>query len=179
MIRLLELFWLCLRVGLFTFGGGAVIVPLIQQNLVAEGFMTIEESIDMVAIAQMTPGPFAINAATFAGTKLAGLPGAVMATLGMILPSLVITMLIARFFFTFRQKVGVQAVLSGIRPVMPALIAGSVWVIAKRTLFLADGYMDLPSLLISLAVLVLLWRVKMSPALLFVLCGAAGAVFLR
>jgi len=179
MIRLLQLFWLCLRVGLFTFGGGAAIVPLIQQSLVAEGFMTTNEAIDMVAISQMTPGPFSINAATFAGTKLAGVLGAVVATLGMILPSLVITLLIARFFFSFHQKTAVKAALSGIRPVVLALIAGSVWVIARQSLFFTGWTPDWAVVVLALTVFVLLWRTKISPALLLVLCGAFGAIFLR
>lgn len=179
MIRLLQLFWLCLRVGLFTFGGGAAIVPLIQQSIVAEGFMTQSEAIDMVAVSEMTPGPFAVNAATFAGTKLAGVVGGAVAALGMILPSLVITILIARFFFSFHKKTAVRAALSGIRPVVPALIAGSVWVIVRQALFFAGWTPDWPAMALALAVFVLLWRTKISPALMLVLCGAFGAIFLR
>ncbi len=179
MIRLLQLFWLCFRVGLFTFGGGAAIVPLIQQNLVSEGFMSMDESVDMIAISQMTPGPFAVNAATFAGTKLAGILGACVATLGMVLPSVLITLCIARFFFSFNKKPSVQAALSGIRPVVLALIAASIWSIAHKALFVTGFAPDIPAMVIAVLVFGLLWRTKVSPALLMVVCGAFGALFLR
>lgn len=179
MILLLKLFWLCLRVGLFTFGGGAAIVPLIQQSLVAEGFMSMNEAVDMIAISQMTPGPFAVNAATFAGTKLAGLGGAAVATLGITLPSVLISLLIARFFFSFNKKPAVQSALSGIRPVVLALIASSIWAIAGSALFLPGGGPDIPSIVIAVAVFGLLWQTKASPALLMLVSGVFGAVFLR
>jgi chromate transporter len=178
-MRLLQLFWLCLRVGLFTFGGGMAIVPLVQQSLVSEGFMTMDESIDMIAVSQMTPGPFAVNAATFAGTKLAGFPGAVLATLGMTLPSVLITLLVARFFFSFHKRPAVRAALGGIRPAVLALITGAVWSTAQAALILPGGGADIWGLVMALAVFALLQRTKVSPALLLLLCGAVGAAALR
>ncbi len=176
---LLALFWLCLKVSLFTFGGGAAVVPLMQQTLVTGGFMTLQESVDLVAIAQMTPGPFSINAATFAGMKLFGFGGAVVATLGVSLPSILLTLLIARFFFSFHKKPTVQAVLSGIRPVVLALIASAVWVIARQSLVLPAGGLDLPAIAIALAVFFAAWRLKANPALLMLGAAAVGTLFLR
>lgn len=179
MSELLQLFFMCLKIGVFTFGGGLAIVPLIQQNLMAGGFMTLEESVDMIAISQMTPGPFAINAATFAGMKLAGIPGALAATAGMALPSILITLLVAKFFFSFHKTRGVQAALSGIRPAVLALIAGSVWIVARQTFVSGSGGIDIASLFIALTVFVLVWRTKASPVLLLLACGLLGAAFLR
>jgi chromate transporter len=141
--------------------------------------MTIDESIDMIAVSQMTPGPFAVNAATFAGTKLAGVPGAVAATLGMALPSILITLLIARFFFAFHKKPTVRAALDGIRPAVLALIAGVVWISARTALLLPGGGVDIWALALALGVFVLLQRTKVSPALLLLLSGAAGAALFR
>ncbi|MDR2671504.1 MAG: chromate transporter [Oscillospiraceae bacterium] len=179
MSRLPELFLLCLRVGLFTFGGGLAIVPLIQQNLVGAGFMTARESVDMIAISQMTPGPFAINAATFAGTKLAGIPGALIATLGMVLPSVLIALLVAKFFFSAYKSQGVQSTLSGIRPVVLALIAGAGLTVARETFFLTGGSVDLPAILLAALVFALLRCTKAGPVWLLTACGLLGALFLR
>jgi chromate transporter len=176
---LFELFLLCLRVGLFTFGGGLAIVPLIQQNLVGAGFMTASESVDMIAISQMTPGPFAINAATFAGTKLAGIPGALIATLGMVLPSVLTALLVAKFFFSAHKSQGVQSTLSGIRPVVLALIAGAGLTVAREAFLPGGGTIDLPAILLAALVFVLLRFTKAGPVWLLTGCGLLGALFLQ
>ncbi|MDR0382308.1 MAG: chromate transporter [Oscillospiraceae bacterium] len=179
MTQLPELFLICLRVGLFTFGGGLAIVPLIQQNLVGAGFMTARESVDMIAISQMTPGPFAINAATFAGTKLAGIPGAVVATLGMVLPSVLIALLVAKFFFSAHKSPGVQSTLSGIRPVVLALIAGAGLTVAQEAFLPTGGAFDLPAVCLAVLVFSLLRFTKANPVWLLTGCGLLGALFLR
>ncbi len=97
----MELVWLYLiflKIGFFTIGGGMAMLPLMQKELVSRELMTLAETVDMVAISQMTPGPFAVNAATFAGMKLYGVAGAAVATLGVITPSVVLTMIVAKFF---------------------------------------------------------------------------------
>ena len=100
----LELFWCFLKVGLFSFGGGYASMPLIQEQVVSShGWLSMGEFTDLVTISQMTPGPIAINSATFVGIKIAGIPGALAATTGCILPACVIVMLIAKLYLKYRS----------------------------------------------------------------------------
>lgn len=182
MAELLTLFWLFCKVGLFTIGGGMAMLPLIQQELVDRGLMSISESIDMVAISQMTPGPFAANCATFVGMRLYGISGAIAATAGVALPSLVICLLVSRWFFRFSGSPVVKSVLSGIKPVVAALVLSGLISVAYSALFpagLAFSAMDIPVLVISAVLTALMLTTKISPALLVVAAGLFGAFFLR
>src|SRR5699024_4798749 len=105
----LELFWSFLQIGLFSFGGGYAAMPLIQGQVVTEhGWLSMAEFTDLVTISQMTPGPIAVNSATFVGIKIAGVPGAAVATLGCILPSCIIVTLIARLYLKYRTMALLQ-----------------------------------------------------------------------
>jgi len=132
---LLQLFLSFFQIGLFSIGGGYAMVPLIQRELVGHGWLTVQEVADVVAISQMTPGPFAINAATFVGMRLGGVPGAIIGTLGVTMPSIIICVIIARFFFGFQKHPTVQGVLYGVRPVTAALIASASWSMASGVLW--------------------------------------------
>ena len=97
---LLELFWSFFQVGLFSIGGGYAALPLIQNQIVdINGWLTLGEFADVITISQMTPGPIAINAATFVGLRLGGLPGAIIATFGCVTPSLIIVLILAMIYF--------------------------------------------------------------------------------
>lgn len=123
---ILQLFLSFIKVGLFSVGGGYAAIPLIQNQIVdVHGLMTLEEFTDLITIAEMTPGPISINSATFVGTKLAGIPGAIICTLGCILPAFFICLLLAYFYYKYRQLNGVQKVLSALRPAVVALIASA------------------------------------------------------
>lgn len=123
---ILQLFFSFIKVGLFSVGGGYAAIPLIQNQIVdVHGLMTLEEFTDLITIAEMTPGPISINSATFVGTRLAGLPGAIICTLGCILPSFFICLALAYFYYKYRQLNGVQKVLSALRPAVVALIASA------------------------------------------------------
>jgi chromate transporter len=179
--QLLALFLIFAKIGLFTFGGGLAMIPLIQQELVTGSFMTLRETIDMVAIAQMTPGPFAVNSATFAGMRLYGVPGAAAATLGVTLPSFVICLIVAKRFFGVIAAPPVKSLLAGIRPVVYALILSGAVSICGTAVF-PSGFglpPDVPVLAIAVTVSVLMWKTKLSPVLLVLSCGIFGAVFLR
>lgn len=94
----LQLFWSFLQIGLFSFGGGYAAMPLIQGQVVtSHGWLTMSEFTDLITISQMTPGPIAVNSATFVGLKIAGIPGAVVATVGCILPSCIIVTILANY----------------------------------------------------------------------------------
>ena len=100
----LELFVTFFKIGLFTIGGGYAMLPLIQADVQAHGWMTAEELVNFIAVSESTPGPFAVNVSTYVGAELAGLPGALCATLGVVLPSFLIILLVARFYAAFRSS---------------------------------------------------------------------------
>ena len=133
---LLELFLQFFKIGLFTFGGGYAMIPMISDVVVARGWITAELLVDYIAISESTPGPFAINIATFIGMSQDGIMGAVMATLGVVLPSFIVILIIAKFFLQFSDNRYVKAALSGLRPAVVGLIASATWSIIYSTLFL-------------------------------------------
>ncbi len=123
---LLELLWSFFQIGLFSIGGGYAAMPLIQRQVVdVHPWLTMTQFADIMAIAEMTPGPIAINSATFVGIQVAGIPGAIVATLGCILPSCVIVMTLAYIYYRFRGLKMVQGILAGLRPAVVAMIASA------------------------------------------------------
>jgi chromate transporter len=125
-MTLLKLFLSFLQIGLFSFGGGYAAMPLIQDQVVdLNAWLTMTEFTDLVTIAEMTPGPIAVNAATFVGTRVAGLGGAIISTLGCVLPSFIIVLTLARFYFKYRSLSIVKGILNGLRPAVIALIASA------------------------------------------------------
>lgn len=125
--------------GLFSVGGGYAAIPLIQNQIVyTHQLMTMEEFTDLITIAEMTPGPISINSATFVGTRLAGIPGAIICTVGCIIPAFIICLTLAHFYYKYRSFSGVQTVLSALRPAVVALIASAGMSILLLGLFQAD-----------------------------------------
>lgn len=122
----LQLFWSMFQIGLFSIGGGYVAIPLIQEQIVQlHGWLTATEFTDIITIAEMTPGPIAINSATFVGIRVAGIPGALTATLGCVLPSCIIVLLLAKIYYKYRTLNAMQYILSGLRPAVVAMIASA------------------------------------------------------
>lgn len=124
MIYLL-LFWTFFKIGLFTIGGGYAMIPMIKSEVIAVGWLTEGQLLDFMAISESTPGPFAVNMATFVGFNEAGLLGATCATLGVVLPSFIIIIIVAKIVNKFLTNPYVKYALSGVRPVVVGLI-GSV-----------------------------------------------------
>ena len=123
---LVQLFWSFFQVGLFSIGGGYAAMPLIQKQVVdLHSWLTLTEFTDLITISQMTPGPIAINSATFVGIRIAGIPGALIATLGAILPGCAIVAFLTWIYFRYKNLTVVQDVLGGLRPAVVALIASS------------------------------------------------------
>lgn len=136
---LLKLFFAFMQVGLFSVGGGYAAIPLIQAQIVnIHKLMTMEEFTDLITIAEMTPGPISINSSTFVGTRLSGPLGAVICTLGCIIPSFIICLILAHFYYKYRNFSGVQTVLSALRPAVVALIGSAGASILMLGLFQAD-----------------------------------------
>ncbi|MCI6377313.1 MAG: chromate transporter [Clostridiales bacterium] len=122
----LELLWSFFQIGLFSIGGGYAAMPLIQRQVVdAHSWLTMTQFADIMTIAEMTPGPIAINSATFVGIQVAGIPGAIIATLGCVLPSCVIVMTLAFIYYRFRGLAMVKGILAGLRPAVVAMIASA------------------------------------------------------
>ena len=151
----LDLFWTFFKIGLFTFGGGYAMLPLIQEELLAHGWATLSQLIDFIAVSESTPGPFAVNISTYIGMEMAGLAGAACATLGVILPSFAIILLVARGFQKFRENQIVRGCLRGLKGAVPGLIAAAVLSVG---VFLLAAY--------------LVFRKKLHP--IWVICLSAG-----
>lgn len=182
----LDLFWSFFQVGLFSIGGGMAAMPLIQHQVVElHGWLTLTKFTDLVTIAEMTPGPIAVNAATFVGTRIAGLPGALIATAGCVLPSCIIVSLLAFLYFRFRSLTVVQGVLNGLRPAVVALIASAGCTILLLALFgeggIAGGmeaFNPVAAVLFCTA-LIILRRFRFNPVFVMLGCGVVGgAIYL-
>lgn len=179
----LQLFLSFLQIGLFSFGGGYAAMPLIQGQVVtAHGWLSMSEFTDLITISQMTPGPIAINSATFVGIKIAGIPGALAATIGCILPSCVIVTLIAWLYLKYRNMDTLQSILSSLRPAVVAMIASagvSILISAFWGSSASDSFADTRwSLVLIFAVCVLLLRkFKMNPIWVMILAGVMKAGF--
>ncbi len=124
----LELFWVFLTIGAFTFGGGYAMLPLIQEQVSARWSHVIsdETMINFIAVSESTPGPFAINMATYVGAQMGGVFGSVCATLGVVLPSFVIIIIVAKCYDKFRSSYAVKGCMSGLKPAVVGLIANAV-----------------------------------------------------
>ncbi|HEY8392463.1 MAG TPA: chromate transporter [Capillibacterium sp.] len=165
------LFFSFFKVGAFTIGGGYAMLPVIQREVIENhNWLSTEEFVEILAIAEMTPGPVAINTATFVGYRTAGVPGSVMATLGVVLPSFSMILAIAVFFPRFASHPIAQRIFYGIRPAVVALIAHALYKLGKK--ILVDGFGCIIALAVFLAQLCL--GVPPIPTLLL----AAGAGFL-
>lgn len=123
---LLKLFYTFFKIGLFTFGGGYAMLPLIQDEIVANGWLSLEEMVDFIAVSESTPGPFAINIATYVGVETAGVLGSVAATLGVVLPSFIVILIVAKCYLRFKQSKLVSGAMYGLRSTVVGLMAGAV-----------------------------------------------------
>lgn len=132
---LFELFITFFQIGLFTFGGGYAMISLVSEQTVARGWLTEAELLNMIAVSESTPGPIAVNMATYVGSTQAGVLGSALATLGVVLPSFIIILLISAVAKNFMQLEPVQAALRGVRPCVVALILGTAITLGISTLF--------------------------------------------
>ena len=173
----IQLFLSFFQISLFSFGGGYAALPLIQGQVVnVHHWLSMTEFTDLITISQMTPGPIAINEATFVGMKLTGMPGAVVATLGYITPSCIIVTIIAKLYLKYREMDMLQGILGGIRPAVVALIGSAGISILQTAFWGVSGKMvisDTSWLLVGifLGCVILLRKVKMNPIWVMVLAG--------
>ena len=170
----LQLFWSFLQIGLFSIGGGYAAIPLIQAQVVqAHPWLSMSEFTDLVTIAEMTPGPIAVNSATFVGIRIAGFPGALVATFGCILPSLFIVSLLAFIYYRYKKLSVLQSVLASLRPAVVALIASAGLSILIQVGMTGETLNYVGLVLFDLAFL-LLRKFKWNPILVMCLCGVGN-----
>ena len=177
---LLLLMWAFLQIGLFSIGGGYATLPLIQEQVVERyHWLTPQEFSDILTISQMTPGPLAVNTSTFVGIRIAGIPGAIVATLSCIACGMTISLLLYHFFCGKRQSLYISRTLEGLKAASTGLIASAAGTILLTTLCGASSLLTItslqwPALLLFAGSLLLLRRFKPHPLLLMALTGACG-----
>ena len=177
----LQLFWSFFQVGLFSFGGGYAALPLIQEQVIdVHPWLTSTEFIDILTISQMTPGPIAINTSTFVGTKVAGFPGAIVATLGFVTPSAIIVLTLATLYYKYKGISMVQGIIKGLRPAVVALIASAGLSILLTAFFNKDSFpvqfVDLSWVSVGIFIfsLFILRKFKLNPIYIMLCAGAIG-----
>lgn len=167
-ILLWQLFVAYFKIGLFGFGGGYAMLALVEYEIVrVNSWLSMAEFIDIIAVAEMTPGPVAINAATFTGYRVAGITGAAVATIGVIFPSMIIAVPAARFVSHFYHNQRLQQTLKGLHPAVIALIGTAALVVGKSSIN------DIPAAIFAAGCLLALLFTRLHPLLLI----GAGAVF--
>lgn len=177
----LELFLTFFKIGLFTFGGGYAMLPLIQDAVAENGWLAEEAMVNFIAVSESTPGPFAINIATYVGMETGGFLGAVCATLGVVLPSFIVILIVAKVYKKFRESKTVKGCMTGLRPTVIGLIAAAVLNIGQ-TVFFPDGfaleslnfYNMAISLVIAVTGILLIFKKKIHPILLIVISAVLG-----
>lgn len=176
----LRLFWTFFKIGLFTIGGGYAMLPLIQSETLAHGWLTQEQIVNFIAVSESTPGPFAVNIATFVGMETGGVPGAVCATAGVVLPSFIIILIVAKCFDKYRNSRVVGGCMSGMKPAVVGLIAAAV-ISVGGTVFFPAGISAsvfaspafILSVLIFAAALIMAFR-KTHPIVIICISAAVG-----
>ena len=171
----LELFWVFFLIGAFTFGGGYAMIAMIQQQVVSRGWMETEQLIDFIAIAESTPGPIAVNMATFVGSQMGGVLGALCATLGVVLPSFVVILIVARCFRAFCASKWVKGIMSGLKPAVVGLIASAAATVGGTALF-GKGMAETLFWWVVIAVMLTIsikWK-KLHPVVIICICAVLG-----
>ena len=180
LLKCLELFVTFFKIGLFTFGGGYAMLPLIQEAVLDKSWATEAELVNFIAVSESTPGPFAVNMSTYIGTEQAGFLGAFFATLGVVLPSFIIILIVAKCYEKFQSSKIVKGCMSGLKPCVVGLIGAAVINIAITVLFPEEIFLAAFSgvnIYISLAifaVMVVLAFKKVHPILIICMSAVIG-----
>lgn len=185
---LLELFLSFFEIGALTFGGGYAMIPLVRETVLTRGWLTEEEMLNMIAVAESTPGPIAVNMATFVGSNEAGVLGSVVATLGVVLPSFIIILVISALLKNFMKYKGVNAFLEGVRPCVVALILGTAITLFLSVLLgIGSGSFDFSVDVIGIIIFALIVAIsliykklrgkKPSPILMILISAGLGMIF--
>jgi chromate transporter len=157
------------KIGLFTFGGGYAMIPLMEKEIIqANKWLSMKEFVDIIAIAEATPGPIAVNSATYVGYKMAGVWGAAFATVGVVLPSFVIVISLASLFLKYKDAPAVKAISKGLRAAVTAMIASAAFSMAKASII------DVQGIVIVGLVLFGIFKMKIHPIICIFLAAVLG-----
>ncbi|MDY6826959.1 MAG: chromate transporter [Bacillota bacterium] len=171
-VIILTLYWTFLKIGLFTIGGGYAMIPLMKTEVInGHGWLSAAEFIDIIAVAEITPGPVSVNAATFIGYRLAGIAGALIATLGVITPSFILLMLLSRFLFKLIKEPAAGNFLNGLRSALVALILVAAFTLGQ------SAVIDLTTTLIFLVLLAASLLRRVNPLYLLAVGALCGLLF--
>lgn len=189
MMIFFELFYTFFKIGAFTFGGGYAMLPLIQAEVIAKSWVAEDTLINFIAVAESTPGPFAINIATYIGSEMGGsfgiwgsIFGAFCSTLGVVMPSFIIILIVAKFFEKFKESKAVKGVMSGLKPAVIGLIAGAVISIGKTVFepfFVNSINFSDPMLWVSIGTVIVMSVLafkKVHPIIIICLSAVVGIV---
>ncbi|MBE6856811.1 MAG: chromate transporter [Ruminococcus sp.] len=177
-----ELFLTFFLIGMFTFGGGYAMLPLIQEQVLAKEWVTDAQIVDFIAVSESTPGPFAVNISTYVGIQTGGILGGICATLGVVLPSFIVILIVAKCFDRFRNSKAVSGCMSGLKPAVIGMI-GSAVVSVGMTVFFPAGFNSAVfsnlsfylSLIMFVGAVILAFR-KAHPVLIIALSATLGIV---
>lgn len=180
----LKLFWVFFQVGLLGIGGGYAAIPIIQSHVVdGQGWLTSAQFADLLAIDELTPGPIAINSATFVGMRVAGVGGALIATLGFVVPSVLIVSLLGFLYFRYRKLTIMQSIMKVLRPAVAAAIISAGFTLTILAFWGENGYsskvvdLNIIAVFIFGLALYVLRKYKANPLFVILGTGGLGAVF--
>lgn len=169
-----QLFRIFFKIGAFTIGGGYAMVPIIENEIVTKRqWISKQDFVDLLAIAQSAPGILAVNISIFIGYKLKGVKGAIVSTLGTVLPSFIIILMIAMFFQSFKNNIYVEKMFKAIRPAVVALIAAPTFSMAKT------ARISKYTIWIPVVSALLIWLMDVSPVWIIAVAGVGGFVWGR
>lgn len=172
MTIIIQIFFSFLKIGAFSFGGGYAMLPVIQREIVeSHKWISAKQFIDIIGISQMTPGPIAINSATFVGFKVSGIPGSIAATIGVITFSFILVSIANHYILKFKESNIMKSALAGMRPAMIGLIISVFFSLGR------ESYNDIKSVIIGIITLGLLLSNKLNPILVIIISGILGIVF--
>ena len=167
----LRLYWEFFKTGLFAIGGGMATLPFLKDIGATTGWFSQTDLMNMLAVSESTPGPVGINMATYVGYTVGGVPGAIVATIGEVTPSIIVILIVAAMLAKFRDSQYVANAFYGLRPATVGLIAA-----AALLLMNSENFIDYKSFLIFGAAFILTWKFKINPILMIILAGIAGMV---
>lgn len=169
---LIRLYLAFLKIGTFSFGGGYAMLPFMQKEIVENNaWISMSEFSDIIGISQMTPGPVAINSATFVGYKVGGIIGSAIATIGVVTTSFILVSIISKVLNKFKESIVVRSMLAGMRPILIALIIYAFIDLAK------ESYVDFKSIIITIIIGIILLSKKVHPILVIVIAAILGLIF--
>ncbi len=174
---ILNLFFTFFKIGLFTFGGGYAMIPLIKDYILKYSWATPNEILEFIGISESTPGPFAINISTFIGFKNGKILGAIFSTLGVVLPSFIIMILIFKFFKKFKSSILIKYILKNLKPIIVSLIIYSIFNLSLK-IFITGSSINIKQLLIFILLLFIHVKFKLSTIKIILFSGLLGIIFL-